>query len=75
MEQFLDGEKGFNTIKETPEYITLINMVERICYNYQSHKFAPLGGWNFLDSRTATHQPEDLVESDHYNKFKTVVEV
>ena len=30
MEQFLAGEKGFNNIKETSEYITLINMIERI---------------------------------------------
>ena len=75
MEKSLVGEKGFNVIKETSEYIALINIIEYICYNYQLRKFAPLGGWDYLNRLTATQQPDDVMKSDHYNKFKTVVEV
>ena len=75
MYQSLDDAKGFNAIKEKSESINLVNMIECICYNYQSHEFAPLGGWDYLNRLTATQQPDDVMKSDHYNKFKTVVEV
>ena len=45
MEQSLAGEKEFKNIKETSETIGLIKMIERICCNYQSHEFGPLGVW------------------------------
>ena len=75
MEQSLAGEKEFSIIKEKSESIPLIKMIERICYNYQSHEFAPLGGWESLDRLSKTIQHEESLESEHYEKFKTVVEV
>ena len=50
-------------------------MIKCICYNYQSQEFAPLGGWDSLNRLTATRHPEDTLESDQYDKFKTFVEV
>jgi len=44
MEQSLAGEKNFKNIKEKSGSITLIKVIERICYNYQSHEFVPLSG-------------------------------
>ena len=55
--------------------IALIKVIERICYNYQSHEFAPLSGWDSLDRVTAVRQPEDVLESEHYEKYKTIIEV
>ena len=75
MEQSLAGEKNFKDIKEKSDSIALIQVIERICYNYQSHEFAPLSGWDSLDRLTAARQPDDVLESEHYEKFKTIIEV
>ena len=39
------------------------------------HDFAPLGGWYSLDRFTATQQPDNVMESHHYEKLKTVVKI
>ena len=53
----------------------MIKVIERICYNYQSHEFPPLSGWDSLDRLTTVIQPEDVLESEHYEKYKTIIEV
>ena len=75
MEQSLAVKKYFSLIKEKSDYIPLIKMIERISYNYQSYDFDPLGGWESLDRLSKTTQHEETLESEHYKKFKTVVEV
>ena len=75
MEQSLAVKKYFSLIKEKSDYIPLIKMIERISYNYQSYDFDPLGGWESLDRLSKTIQHEETLESEHYEKFKTVVEV
>ena len=57
MEQTLAGEKDYQTIKEQSDSIGLIKMIERVCYNYQLHEYAPLGGWESLDRLGTTRQP------------------
>ena len=75
MEQSLTGEKVFILIKEKSDSISLINIIERIYYNYQSHECAPLGGWESLDRLFKTIQHKETLESEHYDRFKTVVKV
>ena len=75
MEQSFAGEKEFKNIKETSETIDLIKTTERIYYNYQSHKCGPLGGCESLDRLGTTRQPEDTYETEHHDKFKTVIKV
>ena len=75
MELSLAGEKNYKNIKEKSDSIVLIKVIEHICYNYQSHEFASLSGWDSLDRLTAASQPEDVLESEHYEKFKAIIEV
>ena len=56
MEQSLAGGKKYEKIKENYDIIELIKLIERICYNYQLHKFTPLGGWDLLDRLASTLQ-------------------
>ena len=75
MEQSLVGEKDYKNIKEKSDSIALIKVIERIYCNYQSHAFAPLSRWDSLDRLTAARQPEDVLESEHYEKFKAIIKV
>ena len=64
MEQSISGGKDYDIIKEKSDAIGLIKLIERICYNYQSHELVPLGGWESLDRLANTRQPEDTLESE-----------
>ena len=75
MKKYLVGGKEYKIIKEKSDAIKIIKLIKRICYNYQLHKFAPLGGRESLDRLATIRQPEDMLESNHYDKFKTVIEV
>ena len=68
-------KKDFKSIKETSEIIGLLKIIERICYNYKSHEFGLLGGWESLDRLGTTRQPKYISEADHYGKFKTAVDI
>jgi len=49
MEQALDLEVMFKGMKEKSDSILLTKLLERICYSYQSHEYAPLGAWEAMD--------------------------
>lgn len=36
-------------MKQRSEYISLIKLLESICYSYHSHEYAPLGVWEAMD--------------------------
>ena len=74
IEHTLAGEKDYKAINEISDSIASINIIERICYNYQSHEFAPLEGWHSLNQLTSTQQHEEILDPYHYDKFKTIVE-
>ena len=75
MEQALEGEGTYASIEAISDSIGLIKMLERICYNYQSHEYPPLGAWESMDRLCNLKQPEFVSESDHHENFKTMVEV
>lgn len=62
-------------IKEKADSIKLLNTVELICYNYQPHEHPPLGAWESLNKLGKAIQPENVLETDHYETIKTIVEV
>ena len=49
MDRTLLGDKNFKQIKETSDSIGLFKVIEKVCYNYQSHNFALLGDWEAMD--------------------------
>ena len=49
MEQTLLEDKKIKVVMENSDSIGLIKLIEKICYNYQSHEFDPLGGWEVMD--------------------------
>ena len=75
MEQALSTVKGYRLMKEEADSIKLIQTIEQICYNYQPHEYPPLGAWEALDSLGKAIQPENVLEADHYELVKTMVEV
>ena len=52
-----------------------MKILERICYNYQSHEYLPLDAWEAINCIGQTKQPKGAPEAEHYEKFKTIVEV
>ena len=62
-------------MKEKSSSIELIKILERICYNYQSHEYPPLGVWEAIDRLGITRQPDGMLEADHYKTFKTMIEI
>ena len=70
MEQSLESYSGCKVVKEESNSIDLIKMLERICYNYQSHEYPPLGAWEAID-----RLGNMVSEPDRYDSFKTMVEV
>ena len=75
MEPALESEVMFEGMKEKSDSILLIKLLEIICYSYQSHEYAPLGAWEAMDRLGRARQPEDVQEANHYDTFKTIVEV
>lgn len=75
MEQSLERDENYKKVKEESTSIELIKMLERICYNYQSHELLPLGAWEAIDRLGLTRQPDRVLETDHYEAFKAIIEV
>ena len=75
MRQKLSGIKGFQTIKEEAESIGLAKAIEQIYYNYQPHEFPPLVAWESIDRLGRAIQLVNMLETDHYELVKTVIEV
>ena len=75
MEQLLTTINNFDKIKEQADSINLLKSIEQICYNYQPHEYPPLEAWEALDKLGKAIQPQDVIESDHYESIKTIVEV
>ena len=45
----MSGVNDFDIIKEEADSIKLLKTIGQICYNYQLHKYPPLGAWEALD--------------------------
>ena len=75
MEQDLSAIKGHKLMKEEADSIKLIKTIEQIFYNYQPHEYPPLGAWETLDALSKSIQPENVLETDHYETVKIMVEV
>ena len=75
MEQSLAANDKFTAIKSASNSIALIRMLEQICFNYQLHEYPPLGAWEAIDNLGRTIQSDTVLEANHYEKFKTIVEV
>ena len=75
IEQTLSIVKGYKLMKDEADSIKLIKTIEQICYNYQPHEYPPLGIWEALDILDKAIQQENILESDHYEMIKTMVEV
>ena len=75
IEQDLEANDSFLPIKISSDSIGLIKLLECICYNYQSHEYPPLGGWESLDRLAKTTQSDKMFEIKHHEIFKTTVEV
>ena len=75
MEQSLMANENFVELKSKSDSIGLIKLIEAICYSYQSHEYPPLGAWQSMDVLARAHQPDNVSEANHYEKFKTIVEV
>ena len=76
MEQSLESDDKYNDVKEKSSSIELIKMFKRICYNYQSYEYPPLGAWEVIDRLGHFRQPsKGMSKADHYESFKTMVEV
>ena len=56
VEQALEGNKTFQSIRSTSNSIALLKLIEQIAYNYQSHEYGPLAGWNSIDKMSAARQ-------------------
>ena len=70
MEQSLESDTKYKTVKQESDSIELIKMLERICYNYQSHEYPPLGAWESIDRLSNM-----VSDPNRYDAFKTMVEV
>jgi len=75
MEQSLIGQDDFAIIKSPSDSIALMKMLERICYNYQSHECPPLESWDTMDCLSKAHHPDGVSEPKHHGMFETIVEV
>ena len=62
-------------MKDEADSIKPIKTIEQICYNYQPHEYPPLWIWEALDILDKAIQQENILESDHYEMIKTMVEV
>ena len=66
----------FTDLKNKSDSIGLVKLIETICYSYQSHEYPPLGAWQAIDTLGRAHQPDiNMSEANHYEKFKTIIEV
>jgi len=74
-EQALSSIKGFQNIKKEAESIKLLKVIEQVCYNYQPHEYPPLGTREALDKLGKAIPPATVLESNHYESIKTIVEV
>lgn len=75
MQQKLNSDDGFKVVKENADLVRLMKIIERIYYNYQPHKYPPLGAWKTLDKLSKTRQHNSMTESDQYKQCKTVIDV
>ena len=75
MEQSLAANPVFEGVEEDARSVNLLTLIYRICYNYKSHKYPPLGAWKFLDQLSKNIQPPHVSESEHYESVKTIIEV
>ena len=75
MEQALSTVKEYKLMKDEADSIKLIKTIGKICYNYQPHEYPPLEIFEALDSLDKAIQPENILEADHYEMMKTMVEV
>ena len=75
MEQSLVVNETFAELKSESDAIGLIKLIEAIFYSYQSHEYPPLGTWQSMVILAWSHQPDNVSEANHYEKFKTIIEV
>lgn len=71
----LESETSFKTMKEKYDSISLIKLLERTHYGYQSHEYTSLIACEVIDRLWIARHPEDVYEAIHYDMFKTIVEV
>ena len=75
IEQDLKAQPTYKGIKDKSDSISLLKMLETICYNYQSHEYGPLGAWDAIDRLGKTYQPEHVHETRYHDLFKTLIQV
>ena len=75
VERDLESDQTFKTIREQSDSISLIKLLEKMCYSYQAHEYMPLGVWNALDVLTSLRQPDEVLDVNHYETFWCVTEM
>ena len=75
VEQNLEAEETFSNLKNKSDSIGLIKLLEKLCYSYKAHEYTPLGAWNAIDKLSRLIQPEDVHEVQHYEVFRSVIEM
>ena len=75
VERNLEGDESYKEINDQNDSIGLMKLLEKICYNYRSHEYTPLGAWDAMDRLSVHRQPDNVHEVKHYESFKLMYDL